>query len=143
MVAETSIPLIANGDIRTAEQGRRVLDQTGAAGLMLGRGAIADPLLFARLRFPGQAEPELAETAEMFRAYMQGILQGYRELFCGERQTLDKIKNILTFIDQPGLARLIRTLKKTRDLKTFARLVEEFEPLEGRETVNPARGPRR
>jgi len=143
VVAETSIPLIANGDIRTAEQGRRILEGTGAAGLMLGRSAIADPLLFTRLRMPGQAEPDLVETVEMFRHYMHGITQGYRELFCGEAQTLDRIKNILTFIDQPGLARLVRRLKKTRDLKTFARLVEEFEPTAAGGTVDPVTAPRR
>ena len=50
VVEGTRLPVIANGDIRTAEVGRRVLEETGAAGLMLGRGAIADPELFARLR---------------------------------------------------------------------------------------------
>ena len=50
VVAATRLPVIANGDIRTVADGQRVLRLTGAAGLMLGRGAIADPLLFQRLR---------------------------------------------------------------------------------------------
>ncbi|MFZ2948156.1 MAG: tRNA-dihydrouridine synthase family protein [Desulfuromonadaceae bacterium] len=56
VMRETRLPVIANGDIRSAADGGRVLGETGAAGLMLGRGAIADPRLFMRLR--GQVNPE-------------------------------------------------------------------------------------
>ena len=38
----TRLPVIANGDICTKEDGLRVLEESGAAGLMLGRGAIGD-----------------------------------------------------------------------------------------------------
>ncbi|MFA6822281.1 MAG: tRNA-dihydrouridine synthase family protein, partial [Geobacter sp.] len=67
VVRETRLPVIANGDVRTAEAGRRVLEQTGAAGLMLGRGAIADPLLFQRIRGQAPAEPDQAERAALLR----------------------------------------------------------------------------
>ena len=45
VVQSTALPVIANGDIFTAEYGFKVLEQTNAAGLMLGRGVISDPLL--------------------------------------------------------------------------------------------------
>ena len=41
-----SIPVFANGDVTTAEQARQVLDYTGAAGLMVGRGAQGNPWIF-------------------------------------------------------------------------------------------------
>ena len=43
---ETSLPVFANGDVTTAEQARYVLDYTGAAGLMVGRGAQGNPWIF-------------------------------------------------------------------------------------------------
>ncbi len=83
VVRETHLPVITNGDIRTAAEGRRILRETGAAGLMLGRGAIADPLLFERLRTHRAKEPTEAETSAMLHRYLRDLLTRYRELFCG------------------------------------------------------------
>ncbi|MFK0299442.1 tRNA dihydrouridine synthase DusB [Brevundimonas sp. NPDC090276] len=44
-----TIPVIVNGDIITAEQGREALTQSGADGLMLGRGVYGRPWLAAHL----------------------------------------------------------------------------------------------
>jgi tRNA-dihydrouridine synthase B len=59
------IPLIANGDIVDFESANRALRLTGADGLMIGRGAIGDPFVFARISaaLSGKeyTEPTLAE----------------------------------------------------------------------------------
>lgn len=128
LVSRTSIPVIANGDIRSAQMALQVLETTGAAGLMLGRGAIADPLLFTRIRHRNLTEPLPAETALMIRRYMAAVVERYRELFCGERQVLDKAKNVLAFLDQPEFARPIGKLKRAGSLAAFSDLLEQVEP---------------
>ncbi len=45
--AETSIPIIANGDINSAAKAIEVLDKTNADGLMIGRAALGNPWLFS------------------------------------------------------------------------------------------------
>ena len=53
------IPVLANGDITTAEDAKQILEQTGCAGVMIGRGALGDPWLVERINavLTGQPEP--------------------------------------------------------------------------------------
>ncbi|RYD17561.1 MAG: tRNA-dihydrouridine synthase, partial [Verrucomicrobiaceae bacterium] len=52
-------PVIANGNVVDVETGLNYLEKTGAAGLMVGRGAIRNPWIFAQLiaAFTGEAVP--------------------------------------------------------------------------------------
>lgn len=127
VVRQTRLPVIANGDIRSAAEGLNVLRETGAAGLMLGRGAIADPLLFERLRGAAPAEPSRQEMAAMLRRYLREVLARYGELFCGETQVLGKVKEILAFVADPAFARCLKQLKKAQSVQTFAALVDGLE----------------
>ena len=45
-----SVPLIGNGDIRTPEDALELLSRTGCASVMIGRGALGKPWLFAQIR---------------------------------------------------------------------------------------------
>jgi len=49
-VACADIPVVGNGGITDELTAKEFLDQTGCAGLMIGRAAIGDPELFGRLR---------------------------------------------------------------------------------------------
>ena len=44
-----SIPVIGNGDIATAEDALRMFEYTKVDGIMIGRGALGNPMLFAKI----------------------------------------------------------------------------------------------
>jgi tRNA-dihydrouridine synthase len=127
VVREAAMPVIANGDIRTAADGLRILSETNAAGLMLGRGAIADPLLFERLRKQETGTPSRAATATMLQRYLQEVMARYATLFCGERQVLDKTKNVLAMLDYPDFSRQLGKMKRAKSLAAVADLVAGLE----------------
>lgn len=68
IVAAVSIPVIANGDIINAETARACLELTGAAGLMIGRGAIGNPQIFQEIKqslgWPVETAPWVAENPQ-------------------------------------------------------------------------------
>lgn len=119
VVRNTKIPVIANGDIRTAADGERVLQTTGAAGLMLGRGAIADPLLFARIRGEAEKNPGIETRKKELSSYLLAISARYREIFCGDMQVLGKLKAIVSQMADGELGKLIKELKRSRSLQAF------------------------
>src|SRR5438270_2488071 len=41
VVAVDHIPVVGNGDVRTPQDARRMIDATGCAGIMIGRGALS------------------------------------------------------------------------------------------------------
>jgi tRNA-dihydrouridine synthase len=124
VVRRTRLPVIANGDIRSAADGQRLLRETGAAGLMLGRGAIADPLLFLRLRGEAAAEPGPAQRAAELQAYLRDLLERYRQIFCGDTQVLNKIKGVFATMDDPALEKPLRKLKRATTIRAFTDLLD-------------------
>lgn len=48
--AAVSIPVFVNGSIETPEQIKRLFDETGCDGVMIGRGAIQNPWLFSQAK---------------------------------------------------------------------------------------------
>lgn len=47
--AVRSIPVIGNGDVRNIPDAARMLEETGCAGVSVGRGALANPWIFRQL----------------------------------------------------------------------------------------------
>lgn len=126
VVRATRLPVIANGDIVTAEQGLRLRDVARPAGLMLGRGAIADPVLFARLRGQANAKPTPEQLQQEIIRMLLALLPGYRDSFCGDDQVLKKLKAVLSCGESPSIKSLAQQFKKTQNLSNFIALAQSF-----------------
>lgn len=63
----TEIPVYGNGDIWEASDALAMIEQTGCDGVVIGRGCLGRPWLFAHLdaAFAGEPLPEIPRTSEV------------------------------------------------------------------------------
>jgi tRNA-dihydrouridine synthase B len=78
------IPVIANGDVATPQDAKRVLDATGADGIMIGRAAQGRPWLFREISHyleTGEraAPPSIAEMRRVLLEHLEGLYELYGE----------------------------------------------------------------
>jgi len=82
--AVKNIPVIGNGDVTTPEAAKHMIEETGCAGVSIGRGAFYDPWIFRRTeeflrtgRLP--AEPDFAERLRVLRRHFERYVEFYGE----------------------------------------------------------------
>jgi tRNA-dihydrouridine synthase B len=79
-----NIPVFANGDIDTPGKAKRVMESTGADGVMIGRGACGQPWLFDQItKFLSQKvylpRPSLGTQRDIILAHLDTIHRFYGE----------------------------------------------------------------
>jgi len=118
-----SIPIVANGDVSDEAAMFRCAAESGARAFMIGRGALADPFVFARLR--GLAAPPLDD-----RAALLDVLLRYELLLAESGLTpegrLRRVKQWLGLARAiaPRLEGLFDRVKRADDLAAALRAAE-------------------
>ncbi len=132
------VPVIANGDIRTPEKARQVLDQTGADGLMIGRAAQGNPWIFREVdhflrtghRLP---PPTLGEVMDTMLRHLDLLY-----VFYGERLGVCIARKHLAWYSKgrPGAAEFRRTVNLLNSPEEQLELTRDFfQGLEELETI--------
>jgi tRNA-dihydrouridine synthase B len=84
VVEAVKIPVLANGDIDSPQKAERVLETTGASGIMIGRAAQGNPWIFRDTRHYLEtgalpAAPRVAEVSEKVQGHLEGLHRFYGE----------------------------------------------------------------
>jgi nifR3 family TIM-barrel protein len=82
--AITSVPVLGNGDIWSAEDALRMVDETGCDGVVVGRGCLGRPWLFGDLAaaFRGEslkAQPSLGDVAAAYRRHAELLIDFFED----------------------------------------------------------------
>lgn len=89
------VPVLVNGDILNAQGALKALKESGAQGVMIGRGAVRDPWVFKRVNAAllGQEfqEPPLEERLSSLKQYFDYLVQGVNS----EKHACGRIKKVI------------------------------------------------
>ncbi|MBP5986411.1 MAG: tRNA-dihydrouridine synthase family protein [Azonexus sp.] len=120
------IPIIANGEVWSVDDYHRIRAESGCADVMLGRGALADPLLPRKLR--GEATGGWAELVPSVATYWHGVRQRVLPVHAGGR-----LKQWLMLLRRhyPEAEVLYQRLRPVKAAEDIDRLLVEAGILEG------------
>lgn len=128
-----SIPVIGNGDIKTPQDAKRMLDETGCDGIMIARGAQGNPWIFRQIKSYLDhgillEKPTAEEMIEMILRHarlqieFKGVYIGIREMrkhvawYTAGYPESSRLRNMVNEIeDYEGLEQLLRQYQENME----------------------------
>ena len=133
----TGVPVLGNGDIWSGAHGIRMMEETGCAGVVVGRGCLGRPWLFADLvdAFAGESSralPTLFQVRDVMRRHAQLLSEYFQS---EERACRDLRKHMAWYLKgfrvegeiRPRLG-MVASLEELDDL--LSQLVDQPYPIE-------------
>lgn len=123
-----SIPVIGNGDVDSPESARRLLEETGCDGIMIGRAARGNPWIFGRISSYLEngampPEPSIPEVRDMILRHAQLQIE-YKGEYTGMREMR---KHVAWYTaGMPHSAAVRRQVNEVETYEQLERLVETF-----------------
>ena len=124
------VPVLGNGDIRTAEDAVRMVEETGCDGVMIARAALGDPWLFERVNaalegLSAPKEPNLQARMNALRRQVEEMVEQKGEFVAmpqARAQTMHYMKGLK---GAASLRRYCCELSRLSDLDTLIDAVFE------------------
>jgi nifR3 family TIM-barrel protein len=127
----TTVPVLGNGDIWSAEDALRMVDETGCDGVVVGRGCLGRPWLFTDLAaaFAGtsaRVTPTLGEVTRTMRTHTEYLADFYGD---EERACRDIRKHIAWYLKGfPAGSTVRNSLALVDSLDALDALVSTLDP---------------
>lgn len=127
-VAQLPCPVLANGNVYSADKARQVLDLTGARGLMIGRGAIRNPWLFQQFRQDQLGQVPFVPRGSDVLEYIRSLYEAACAPEAKEAAQVQRMKKYMNYLGmgvEPSGQFLHRIRRATSKSEFFA-ICDEF-----------------
>lgn len=124
VVEAVSVPVLGNGDIHTADDALALMRTAGCAGVMVGRGALGNPWLFAEIEAAVKGEPLPPAPALEQR---MALLCAQAKAMCEEKGELNAMRQMRG--QAAFYMKGLRGAAKLRGLSTGLTVYEDAEKL--------------
>ena len=121
-------PVLANGNVYSASRAGEVLAQTGARGLMIGRGAIRNPWIFEQIRQCRRGDPITRPRGRDVLDYVRRLYEMVCSPEVSESAQVQKMKRYMNFlglgVDPEG--QFLHAIRRVNARTEFFRVCEAF-----------------
>ncbi len=124
----SKIPIIGNGDILTPDDARTMLEASGCAGVMIGRGAIGNPWIFQMIVDSQQKGEYRVPSLQDVRDVMIKHVRMMHE-FYGEPKGVKLFRKHLVHYSRGGPVSPLTGARYSADFRAKAVTTEGLEPL--------------
>jgi tRNA-dihydrouridine synthase B len=127
-VATLPCPVLANGNVYSAEKAAEVLKITGARGLMIGRGAIRNPWLFHQIRQYQRGESLYVPRGHDVLAYVRALYEAICSPEIAEKAQVQRMKKYLNYlgVGVEPTGQFLHRIRRVTDRASFFGTCEEF-----------------
>jgi tRNA-dihydrouridine synthase B len=127
-VAALPCPVLANGNVYSAQKGAEVLKDTGARGLMIGRGAIRNPWLFRQIREHQRGEPPFVPRGKDVLAYVRALYEAVCSPAARDSAQVQKLKKYLNYlgVGVEPTGQFLHQVRRVTSTAALFRVCEEF-----------------
>ena len=121
-------PVLANGNVYSAQKAEAVLVETGARGLMIGRGAIRNPWIFAQIRQHYRGETVSLPRGRDVMNYVRTLYETVCSPQACASARVQKMKRYMNFLGlgvEPG-GSFLHDIRRVDTAAGFFRVCETF-----------------
>lgn len=126
VASQLKIPFMANGDVKTPEDAKKILDMTGATAAMIGRAAMGNPWMLKRTEYyleTGELLPEATpeQKIEMAKDHLNRLVD-----LKGEYVGVREFRGLSTYYIK-GIPRAARTKVALVEAETLDEMNDIFD----------------
>jgi tRNA-dihydrouridine synthase len=123
---ELKCPVLANGNVHSSTQAKQLLAETGARGLMIGRGGIRNPWLFDQIRARLRGERIKLPSGRDVLAYIRELWDNEITPEVKESARVQRMKKFMNFIGEGVGEKFLFEIRRVATAADFFRVCETF-----------------